>query len=360
MRSDFDKENMQTDDLEKDYIDDVLALLQTRGRKPSHQEEPEEPKTPEEPEWPVDIRVIGVGDGGQNAVERMLQSGMRGVTFIAMNTDRQALEHSDIAKKVPLGSAQAVSRGTGGDPELGRSSAEESREEIAAALRGAQMALIVAGLGGGTGTGAAPVIAAIAKQLGVLTVGIATKPFASEGERRTERAEAGARALLASADAVIILPNEAVKQLNPGEAAASGAFALSDALLQRGVEGLSAPFNLTGLIELEFEDVREILAGAGTVEMAVGVGKGANKVQDAAKAALACPLLRAGAANAQGMILYMKASPETELWDAEEVSGLLTQPLDQEGNAVWALSLDETLEQEMQITAFVTGLGAAD
>ena len=237
----------------------------------------------------TNIKVIGVGGGGGNAVNRMVEAGLKGVEFISMNTDLQVLAASRATMKVQLGAKLTRGRGAGADPEVGKRSAEETRDEIAAALKGAQMIFITAGMGGGTGTGAAPVVASIAKELGILTVGIVTKPFAFEGRRKMTLAEEGITNLREQVDSLIVIPNERLKMISQEKITLLNAFEAADNVLRQGVESISALINVPAFINLDFADVRSVMKDAGHAHMGVGSATGANKAEEAAQAAISSP-----------------------------------------------------------------------
>ena len=250
----------------------------------------------------TNIKVIGVGGGGGNAVNRMVESGLSGVEFVAMNTDQQALLNSKATQKVQLGAKLTKGRGAGADPEIGQRAAEESKDEISNALKGAQMVFITAGMGGGTGTGAAPVVAETAHDLGILTVGIVTKPFAFEGKRKMSLAEQGIASLMMHVDSLIVIPNERLKLISQERITLMNAFEAADNVLRQGVESISSLINIPAFINLDFADVRSIMKDAGFAHMGVGVAKGAGKAENAAKAAISSPLLETSIAGARGVI----------------------------------------------------------
>ena len=247
----------------------------------------------------TNIKVIGVGGGGGNAVNRMVEAGLNGVEFVAMNTDQQALVNSKATQKVQLGAKLTKGRGAGADPEVGQRAAEESKDEIANALKGAQMVFITAGMGGGTGTGAAPVVAETAHDLGILTVGIVTKPFAFEGKRKMSMAEQGIANLMMHVDSLIVIPNERLKLISQEKITLMNAFEAADNVLRQGVESISSLINVPAFINLDFADVRSIMKDAGFAHMGVGVAKGAGKAENAAKAAISSPLLETSIAGAR-------------------------------------------------------------
>ena len=303
----------------------------------------------------TNIKVIGVGGGGGNAVNRMVVSGLQGVEFIAMNTDQQALLNSKATQKVQIGSKLTKGRGAGADPEIGQRAAEESKDEIANALKGAQMAFITAGMGGGTGTGAAPVVAEVAHDLGILTVGIVTKPFAFEGRRKMSLAEQGIAALLMHVDSLIVIPNERLKLISQEKITLMNAFEAADNVLRQGVESISSLINIPAFINLDFADVRSIMKDAGYAHMGVGSAKGAGKAENAAKAAVSSPLLETSISGARGVIINITSSPDIGLEEVEQASSLITQSAHPDANIIWGTTFDENLSDEMKITVVATG-----
>ena len=303
----------------------------------------------------TNIKVIGVGGGGGNAVNRMLLDGVQGVEFVAMNTDQQALLASKATQKVQLGAKLTKGRGAGADPEVGQRAAEESKDEIASALKGAQMVFITAGMGGGTGTGAAPVVAEVAHDLGILTVGIVTKPFSFEGKRKMNMAEQGIDNLLMHVDSLIVIPNERLKLISQEKITLANAFAAADNVLRQGVESISALINVPAFINLDFADVRSIMKDAGYAHLGVGSAKGAGKAENAAKAAISSPLLETSIAGARGVIINITSSPDIGLDDVEQAAGMITQSAHPDANIIWGTAFDEGLSDEMQITVVATG-----
>ena len=301
------------------------------------------------------IKVIGVGGGGGNAVNRMVSDGLQGVEFIAMNTDQQALAKNHAAVKVQLGSKLTKGRGAGADPEIGQRAAEESKDEIANALKGSQMVFITAGMGGGTGTGAAPVVAEVAHDLGILTVGIVTKPFSFEGKRKMGLAEQGIANLLMHVDSLIVIPNERLKMISQEKITLMNAFQAADNVLRQGVESISALINVPAFINLDFADVRSIMKDAGYAHMGVGSAKGAGKAENAAKAAISSPLLETSIAGAHGVIINITSSPDIGLEDVETAAGLITQSAHPDANIIWGTAFDENLSDEMRVTVVATG-----
>ena len=301
------------------------------------------------------IKVIGVGGGGGNAVNRMVSDGLQGVEFIAMNTDQQALAKNHAATKVQLGSKLTKGRGAGADPEIGQRAAEESKDDIANALRGSQMVFITAGMGGGTGTGAAPVVAEVAHELGILTVGIVTKPFAFEGRRKQTIAEQGIAALLQHVDSLIVIPNERLKLISQEKITMINAFEAADNVLRQGVESISALINVPAFINLDFADVRSTMKDAGYAHMGVGSAKGAGKAENAAKAAISSPLLETSIAGAHGVIINFTSSPDIGLDDVEAAASLITQNAHPDANIIWGTAFDESMSDEINITVVATG-----
>ncbi len=306
------------------------------------------------------IKVVGVGGGGGNAINRMVVSGLKGVEFISMNTDQQALIASKATQKVQLGAKLTRGRGAGADPEIGQRSAEESRDEIAASLKGAQMAFITAGMGGGTGTGAAPVVAEVARDLGILTIGIVTKPFAFEGKRKMTMAEIGISGLLERVDALIVIPNERLKYISQEKITLNNAFESADNVLRQGVESISALINVAALINLDFADVRSIMKDAGYAHMGVGTAKGVNKAEDAANAAISSPLLETSIAGARGVIINITSSADISLDDVEKAATLITNSAHPDANIIWGAAFDDELQDEMRITVVATGFDIVD
>ncbi|MEG0616280.1 MAG: cell division protein FtsZ [Oscillospiraceae bacterium] len=307
----------------------------------------------------TNIKVIGVGGGGGNAVNRMVEAGLKGVEFISMNTDAQALSTSKATQKVQLGAKLTKGRGAGADPEIGQRSAEESKDEIASALKGAQMAFITAGMGGGTGTGAAPVVAEVAKDLGILTVGIVTKPFPFEGKRKMNTAEQGIAGLLERVDSLIVIPNERLKLISQEKITLQNAFEAADNVLRQGVESISALINVSAFINLDFADVRSIMKDAGYAHMGVGTAKGTNKAEDAANAAISSPLLETSIAGARGVIINITASTDIALDDTERAAALISSAAHPDANIIWGAAFDDSYKDEMRVTVIATGFESA-
>ena len=303
----------------------------------------------------TNIKVIGVGGGGGTAVNRMVVSGLKGVEFISMNTDAQALAVSKATQKVQLGSKLTKGRGAGADPEIGQRAAEESRDEIAAALKGCQMVFITAGMGGGTGTGAAPIVAEVAKEQGILTVGIVTKPFGFEGPRKMKTAQQGISNLLKNVDSLIVIPNDRLKYVSEQKITLVNAFEIADNVLKQGVESISELINVPSFINLDFADVRSVMKDAGYAHMGVGRASGENKAEEAAKMAIQSPLLETSIDAARGVIISITSSPDIGLDEVDQAATLITQNADPDANIIWGAAFDTNLVDEMKITVIATG-----
>ncbi len=303
----------------------------------------------------VSIKVIGVGGGGNNAVNRMISTNIRGVEFIAVNTDSMALDTSCAAKKLIIGDKITHGKGAGAKPEVGKRSAEESIEAVKEALMGADMVFITAGMGGGTGTGAAPVIAKAAKEMGILTVGIVTKPFSFEGRIRYAQAEAGIAELAKYVDSLIVIPNERLKQVEDNHITLANAFEIADDVLRRGVKSISELINVPGFINLDFADVTTIMKNAGYAHMGVGSAKGADKAQVAAMAAISSPLLETSITGATGVLVSITASEDIQLEEIDLASSMIYEEADPDANIIWGAAFDPTLKDEMRVTIIATG-----
>ena len=303
----------------------------------------------------VNIKVIGVGGGGNNAVNRMISTNIRGVEFIAVNTDNMALNTSCAAKKMVIGDKITRGKGAGSNPEIGKRSAEESIDAIKEALQGADMVFVTAGMGGGTGTGAAPVIAKAARELGILTVGIVTKPFAFEGVKRFKQAEAGIAELSKYVDSLIVIPNERLKQVEDTRITLINAFEIADDVLRRGVQSVSELINVPGFINLDFADVTTIMKNAGYAHMGVGAAKGSEKAQLAAMAAISSPLLETSIAGATGVLICITASEDIQLDEVNRASEMICEEAHPDATIIWGATFDPSLEDEMRITVIATG-----
>ncbi|MBR2443876.1 MAG: cell division protein FtsZ [Clostridia bacterium] len=303
----------------------------------------------------VDIRVLGVGGGGNNAVNRMISANVKGVEFIAINTDRQALLRSGAGKKICIGEKITSGKGAGADPEKGALAAEESADEIKEAIKGADMVFVATGMGGGTGTGAAPIVAKIAREMGVLTVGIVTKPFKFEGSRRMMQADHGIAELSKYVDSLVVIPNERLKEISDQKITLMNAFGIADDVLKRGVQSISDLINVAGFVNLDFADVSAIMKDAGMAHMGVGEATGPNKALEAAKMAIASPLLETSISGANGILVSITVSPGVELDEADQASTMITEEAAANANIIWGVNFDETLEDTVKVTIIATG-----
>ena len=303
----------------------------------------------------VSIKVIGVGGGGNNAVNRMISTNIRGVEFVAINTDSQVLDSSCAAKKIIIGDKVTRGKGAGANPEIGKKSAEESIEEIRAVLEGAHMVFITAGMGGGTGTGAAPVVAKAAKEMGILTVGIVTKPFRFEGAKRMVQAEAGIAELSKYVDSLIVIPNERLRHVEDTKITLANAFEIADDVLRRGVQSVSELINVPGFVNLDFADVTTIMKNAGYAHMGVGRAKGTDKAQLAAMAAISSPLLETSIAGATGVLVSITASEDIQLDEVEIASQMIHEEAHPDATIIWGAAFDPTLVDEIKVTIIATG-----
>ena len=308
----------------------------------------------------VKIKVIGVGGGGGNAINRMVESNIRDVEFIAMNTDGMALSASRASKKVLLGESITHRFGAGANPEIGRQSAEESIEEIKAAVDGADMVFITAGMGGGTGTGAAPVVARVAHEMGILTIGIVTKPFVFEGKRRTIQAEAGIACLREYVDSLITIPNERLKQVSAEKVTLANAFKIADDVLLLGVKSVSELINVPGFVNLDFADVTSVMKDAGYAHMGVGIANGPDKAMLAAKTAISSPLLETSILGATGMLVSITVSNDVGLEEVDMASTIISEEADPNANIIWGANFSPELNDEMQITIIATGFATKE
>lgn len=303
----------------------------------------------------VNIKVIGVGGGGNNAVNHMIVSNVKGVDFIVINTDKMPLLHSNATNKIPIGEKITKGHGAGANPEVGALSAEESIEEIKNAITGADMVFVTAGMGGGTGTGAAPVVARIAHELGILTVGIVTKPFAFEGKRRMTQAETGIAELRQFVDSLVIIPNERLKQVSDRPITMVNAFEIADDVLRQGVQSISELINIPGYINLDFADVTAVMKDAGYAHMGLGSATGKDKAELAAKAAISSPLLETSIAGAKGILISITASPDIGIDEIDLASNMIASEAHEDANVIWGVVFDPALEDQMDITIIATG-----
>ena len=307
------------------------------------------------PDSVVDIKVIGVGGGGNNVVNRMVRTGTQGVDFIAINTDKQALSVSAATYKIQIGEKLTNGQGAGSDPEVGRKSAEENRNQISKALEDADMVFITAGMGGGTGTGAAPIVADIAKELGILTVGVVTKPFRFEGMRRMKQAEGGIAELRNKVDSLVIIPNERLKLATDQKITMLNAFEIADDVLQQAVQSISDLIKNTGFINLDFADVSAVMKDAGRAHMGVGRAAGKNKAEEAAKMAISSPLLETSINGAKGVLINVTGSMDIGLEEVETAANLVQEAAHPEANIIFGAAFDENLEDELKVTVIATG-----
>lgn len=301
------------------------------------------------------IKVIGVGGGGNNAVNRMITAGLQGVEFLAVNTDGQALLMSKANSRIQIGEKLTKGLGAGANPDIGEKAAEESREEIIKALKGADMVFVTAGMGGGTGTGAAPVVAECAKEVGALTVGVVTKPFTFEGRRRQSQAERGTAKLKEKVDTLITIPNDRLLQVVDRKTSMMEAFRIADDVLRQGVQGISDLIAVPGLINLDFADVKTIMLNAGSALMGIGVARGEDRAVIAAEAAIKSPLLETSIEGAKGVLLNITGGTSLGLFEVNEAAGIIQAAADPEANIIFGAVIDETFEDEIRVTVIATG-----
>ena len=303
----------------------------------------------------VNIKVIGVGGGGNNAVNRMISSNIKGVEFITINTDRQALRRSDASQQLVIGEKLTSGFGAGANPQIGARAAEESIEEIKALLDGTDMVFITAGMGGGTGTGAAPVVARVAHEMDILTIGIVTKPFGFEGKRRMDQALAGIAELSQYVDSLVVIPNDRLKQVTDTRITLQNAFEVADGVLARGTQSISDLISVSGFINLDFADVSSVMKNAGHAHMGVGSATGKDKAEMAARAAISSPLLESSISGARGILISITVSPDVGLEDVDVASNLIANEASPDANVIWGVTFDNELEDEMRITIIATG-----
>ena len=307
------------------------------------------------PENVVSIKVVGVGGGGNNVVNRMVRSGVKGVDFIAVNTDKQALNTSSAGYKLQIGEKLTHGQGAGANPEVGQKAAEESRTQLSKALEDTDMVFITAGMGGGTGTGAAPVVAEIAREQGVLTVGVVTKPFGFEGQKRMRAAEAGIEQLRGKVDSLVIIPNERLKLATDQKITMLNAFEIADDVLQQAVQSISDLIKNTGFINLDFADVSAVMKDAGRAHMGVGRAAGKNKAEEAARMAISSPLLETSINGAKGVLINVTGSMDIGLEEVETAANLVQEAAHPDANIIFGAAFDETLEDEIRVTVIATG-----
>ena len=307
----------------------------------------------------ANIKVIGVGGGGNNAVRRMVDNQIKGVQFLAVNTENQVLELSKADVTIQIGEKVTKGLGAGANPQVGEEAAQESREEIIKALEGADMVFVTAGMGGGTGTGAAPIVAECAKEVGALTVGVVTKPFAFEGKRRRAAAEKGIEFLTQKVDTIIVIPNDKLLQVVDKKCTITDAFSKADDVLRQGINGLSDLIQIPGLINLDFADVKTIMTEQGEALMGIGVGEGENRAVDAAKMAINSPLLETSIDGAKGILLNISGSSDLSIFEVNEAAEIISEAADPDANIIFGSVIDESLGDKVQITVVATGFNSS-
>src|SRR5215218_7574587 len=301
------------------------------------------------------IKVVGVGGGGTNAVNRMVDAGLTGVEFIAVNTDAQALLMCDADVKIPIGSTVTRGLGAGADPGVGQAAAHESRDELKEALKGADMIFVTAGEGGGTGTGGAPVVAELGRELEALTVGVVTKPFGFEGRRRAEQAEVGIQDLRDRVDTLIVIENDRLLQVVEKKTPVTEAFRIADDILRQGVQGITDLITVPGIVNLDFADVRTIMRDAGSALMGIGIASGENRAAEAARTAVSSPLLEASIEGATGILLNVTGGPDIGLFEVNEAAEVVTGAADQNANVIFGAVIDEGMAGRVRVTVIATG-----
>jgi len=301
------------------------------------------------------IKVIGVGGAGNNAVNRMIEADIKGVEFIAVNTDKQALQKSKAPTKIQIGEKITRGLGAGANPDIGAQAAEESRSEIGEALRGADMVFVTAGMGGGTGTGAAAIVAGTAKEMGILTIAVVTKPFTFEGKKRLAQAERGVESLKGKVDSLVVIPNDKLLQIIDRKTSIVEAFKMADDVLRQGVQGISDLIAIEGLVNLDFADVKTIMLNRGMAHMGIGRASGENRAEDAAKQAIQSPLLETSIEGARGVIINITGGSDLGLQEINTAAELVQRSVDPEANIIWGSVIDESLGDEIVITVIATG-----
>ena len=301
------------------------------------------------------IKVVGCGGGGNNAVNRMVDAGLRGVEFISVNTDRQALSQTNAQVKIQIGEKLTKGLGAGAIPEVGRRAAEESREEIASALKGADLVFITAGMGGGTGTGAAPIVAEIARDLGTLTIAVVTKPFNFEGKQRMKNAEAGIAELKQHVDTLVVIPNDRLLQVVNKGTTMLEAFRIADDVLRQGIQGISDLIAVPAMINLDFADVKTVMESGGMAHMGIGIGTGENKLVEAAKNAISSPLLETNIDGARAVLINVTGGEDISIVDINEAANLIMEAADPDANIIFGAGIDDTMKDEVRITVIATG-----
>ena len=306
------------------------------------------------------IKVIGVGGAGNNAVNRMLDQGIKSVDFIAVNTDRQALQKSKASTKIQIGEKITRGLGAGANPDVGAQSAEESKTELSEVLRGADMVFVTCGMGGGTGTGAAPIVAGLAKEMGILTIGVVTKPFTFEGKKRLAQAERGIESLKSKVDTLIVIPNDKLLQIIDRKTSMAEAFLMADDVLRQGVQGISDLITVTGTVNLDFADVKTIMLNTGMAHMGTGRASGENRAEDAAKQAIQSPLLETSIEGARGVIINITGGEDLGLQEVNTAAELIQRSVDPEANIIFGTVIDPEMQDEIKITVIATGFDQPD
>ena len=304
------------------------------------------------PDNVVTIKVLGIGGGGTNVINRMINAGVRGVEFVAVNTDKQALSISNATYKIQIGEKLTKGQGAGSNPEIGRKSAEENRAQIAKALEGTDMVFITAGMGGGTGTGGAPIVADVAREAGILTVGVVTKPFAFEGKRRMEQADKGIDELRSKVDSLVVIPNDRLKNVTEQKITFINAFEIADDVLRQAVQSISDLIKLPGLVNLDFADVTAVMKDAGYAHMGVGRAAGKSKAEEAAKMAVQSPLLETSINGAKGVLINITGSPDIGLEEVESAATLVQKAAHRDANIIFGAAFDDSLEDEIRVTVY--------
>ncbi len=307
----------------------------------------------------ANIKVIGVGGGGSNAINRMIRSSLKGVEFIAVNTDAQALYHNEAANKINIGKVTTRGLGAGSDPSVGKSAAEESTEDIKQLLDGADMVFITCGLGGGTGTGAAPIIADIAKEMGILTVGVVTRPFTFEGPRRKNQADEGLQAFKQKVDTLIVIPNDRIKDIIDKKTPLTEAFMVVDDVLCQGVQGISDLITIHGMINVDFADVKTVMENAGSALMGIGYGTGEDRASEAARAAISSPLLEVDIEGAKGILFNITGGSDLSMFEVDEAARIITEAADPDATIIFGSVINESYTGEVKITVVATGFDEA-
>src|ERR687896_640416 len=303
------------------------------------------------------LKVVGVGGGGTNAVNRMVDAGLSGVEFIAVNTDAQALLMTDADMKIQIGAESTRGLGAGANPEVGRAAAQESKDELKEALKGADMVFVTAGEGGGTGTGGAPTVAGLAQEIGAITVGVVTKPFSFEGSKRAQQAELGIRELRDSVDTLIVIENDRLLQVVDKETSIVDAFRMADDVLRQGVQGITDLITIPGLVNLDFADVRTIMRDAGSALMGIGSATGENRAAEAARSAVSSPLLEQSVDGATGILLNITGGSGLGLFEVNEAAEVITSASDAHANVIFGAVIDDSLDDEVRVTVIATGFG---